>query len=474
MMIPLVLSLGTYRGGLLPSVTVANAQGPPRLAVNPERIADLAIPIGVTKEFAVNLTDAPAINGFAVVLTYNASILDALSLDYRGNVLESTKQAENIIRNCVDNAGISCQPDDGDGVVSLAITVLGSNTTTSPTSGSLFKVQFKVISVGFTQIHIQTATLSAPVVNSQDGSITITIKQVAVVTTDGFFSNVDCPRGSSILCEPPTADFTYSPPRPLQNDLVIFNASLSHGPGLTTITRYFWLWGEPSSSGSTAGYAEYCKVGDDKRWCTTGQGLPLNSTAEHEFKSTCTCLVTLTVTDSDGISWSTTIPVAVIHSLVDLMVKDVQPTQANLVTPGTIITVKATVQNVGTIALNGSLQIILEASHGVNKTLGDPLSLTNLKPNAARETTATWDTSSYNPRVYRILAVVPVVAVNSTLYENVTINNVRSTWIQLIEPFSAGLSLDLLSSSGLGILVLVGGGFAVSWARRRRSPTEVL
>ncbi len=475
-MLPLILSLSEYHSPLLPGLAAAGAQGTPKMAVNPGRIADLGATVGKHEEFAVNLTDAPAINGFSVILTYNFTVLHALSVDYVNvdTVLKSTGQGYQELRNCVDNSGVNCQPNDAQGVVSLALSVLGAKETTPPTSGSLFKVQFNVTRQGFTQIHIQNALLSAPVVNS-DGSITIT--NVGVVTTDGFFSNVDCPGGSHVACEPPTPIFAFSPSQPLEGDVVLFNASLSHGPTPNTkLTRFFWFWGEPSSS-NFVGSTEYCTFVNSEPgpYCKNGKSsLPLNSTAAHEFMHSCKCPVTLTVTDTDGISWSVTVIVVVIRSLVDLEAQDIQADHANLVTPGTVVTVKATVKNIGTVALNGTIQIILEAGHGQNKTLGTPLSFLNLGPNAFRETSATWDTGGYNPKVYRIDAIVPVVAVNATLYENVTSNNVKSTWIQLIKPFSAGLSLDLLSSTGVGILVVLGGGFAVSWARRRRPPSDAL
>ncbi len=486
-MLPLILSLGAHHGELLPTVPIVAAQGSPRIALDPGGIADLSKTVGAQLAYKVNLTDAPSINSFDVVLTYDTKVLNATTADDAGNVLELTGKPLSPLADCINGlageAGGGCFPSagDGPGVVHIGKTILGGKTG-NPTTGLLYTVHFAVIAKGFTQVHVKSYILGTGETDANGKALS-----VLAPTYDGFFSNIDCPKGSHVACEPPTTIFDWSPSRILIGDVVVFNASLSHGPNKNTnLTRFFWEWNDLYSTGSTASSTEFCKFVDSKLpngttvkvpgpSCTNGEvSLPLNTTAEHLFKNPCRCLVSLTVSDTDGISWSTTSIVVVIRSIVDLEAQDIQPDKANLVTPGLMITIKAIVKNVGTVALNGTIEIILEAGQGKNKTLGNPFSFVNLKPQSDSETSATWDTGGYSPKVYRIDAVVPFVYVNSTLHENFTDNNVKSTWIQLIDPFSAGLSLDLLSSSGLGIAVLVVGGFALSWARRRRPPTETL
>jgi hypothetical protein len=482
-LILLALSLGAYRG-ILPTAAAAPPPLPiPHVAVDPEGIANLTIKQNAVETFAINVTNAPAINGFTIVLTYDTTVLNGTGFpavgnpprvsrtDFTNNVLASTGNTIVTLADCVDSDGV-CPPPQGGvaGVVRVSQTILGGLTSNS-TAGLLFKISF-VVKGGFSQIHIESALFS-------NGS---TSNPVPVPTTsDGFFSNIDCPTGSGVLCRPPTVDFSWSPLAPHQGDQVIFNASASHGPtNTTTITRYSWLWGEGSTPiGTGAGGTELCLPG----WCQTANPEPLNSTVVHVFSVVKNCSVTLTVTDTDRISWSKTQVVNVSHFLIDLSTQDLTGTPKDFVTPGAEINITATVKNAGTFPLNGSVSIILEVSQakGLNKTLAQT-PIMNLGPTSTTTLSVLWNTTGYDPKVYRVDAVIPSIinwpiraGGNVTYYnETDTTNNVKSVWIQLVTPFSAGLSPSLLETTGIGILVIVGGGITVSRVRRRRPPPDFL
>ncbi len=275
-----------------PMAPKARAQSQPRVAVDPGRIADLSITTGSTVQFAVNLIDAPAINGFVVVLSYNPHILEGVRpLDYSGNVLQSYG-TPHVLRDCVDGGDLQCflgaQPPDQAGTTSLSLVLFGQ-TTAGPTNGLLFRETFNVVGTGFTQLRIVLALISTGVI-LPDG----TPEKVPVATSDGYFSNIDCPQGSGNECVPAVPDFTWSPLTPRLGDVVSFNASASLPAPGATITDYRWSWEDGTGGLETAGSIV-------QHTFTSFTGYPI----EGRF------FVTLTVTDSFDLSTSITKQVVV-------------------------------------------------------------------------------------------------------------------------------------------------------------------
>ncbi len=282
----LLLLVGPLVGGGV--IHQARAETLARVAVDPPNISDLSVAVGDTVTFTVNLADAPAINGYFVQLTYNRNVLDALSLDYSSNVLESTRGSLSVVRNCINNVYLGCQSDDGPNVVSFAIFVLGLRTT-PPTNGLLFSVNFNVIANGFSAIHLRDVALSSGQIGPDGQPV-----PVPVSSFDGHFTNIDCPNGSGILCTPLTVDFTVSPAVPTTGSLVTFNASTSLATNSgATITLYSWDWGDGGPGEQTANPIT--------SHIFTNRDQPVSG----KF------LVTLTVTDSYGVTWSLTKTVTV-------------------------------------------------------------------------------------------------------------------------------------------------------------------
>src|SRR5207249_12250251 len=93
MIMILALSSNPYLGHLFPGTPQAPAADSAKIAINPPNQFLLGETAGQVS-FTVNVTDSPAINGFAVVLTYNILLLRAVLprcvLDYCGNVLCSS------------------------------------------------------------------------------------------------------------------------------------------------------------------------------------------------------------------------------------------------------------------------------------------------------------------------------------------------------------------------------------------------
>ncbi len=91
---------------------------------------------------------------------------------------------------------------------------------------------------------------------------------------------------SSILIGLPIARFTFYPSLPEENQMITFNASTSYDPD-GIITKYHWDFGD----GNTKTYI---------------QGINLTDTTTHQYSTSGSYLVNLTVTDDDGLSNSTT------------------------------------------------------------------------------------------------------------------------------------------------------------------------
>ena len=446
MIMILALSSNPYLGHLFPGTPQAHAADSAKIAINPPNQFLLGETAGQVT-FTVNVTDAPAINGFAVVLTYNILVLRAVlppgGLDYGGNVLcpsgaDSCKPT--VVRDCVDTHGPACGGEDQAGVVALGLVLLTA-TTMPPTSGKLFDVTFDILGSGFSEIHFRSATLTAGLDQTELPS----------VSSDGYFTNIDCPPTSGTPCTPPIVDFTVSPTPAdlaitgnelLQGRVLIFNASARSTNSGGSISNYYWIWGnpDPSQQGS-------------------------NATIIHVYSIGKPYYVTVRADDSYGVSASKTKRIIVINNLIDLAVDSATVNDDAGVIPGTIISVTARVLNNGTRTDEANLTISVERRLIGNTTFH------GLLPTNRKEFTAQWKTDKYSPRVYRIDAFVDYVRKPgnySNIIEDVLTNNLKSIFVQLVSPLPAGLSLSLLPSAGISLLVLVGAGIAGSRFLRKR------
>jgi hypothetical protein len=130
---------------------------------------------------------------------------------------------------------------------------------------------------------------------------------------------------------------------------------------------------------------------------------------------------------------------------------------------GTQINIGVTVENVGTQAVNSTLAVLLSLGDRGNLTLKSR-PIINLGINDRTNLTANWDTTSYAPKVYRVIGRVDPVRNGTVLVENVTSNNEVSAFVQIVTITPAGLSLSVVS--GVSLLSLIVIGVVVSLARR--------
>src|SRR5438093_871603 len=290
------------------------------------------------------------------------------------------------------------------GIIVLGLVLLTA-TTMPPTSGKLFYMTFDILGSGFSEIHFRSATLTAGLDQTELPS----------VSSDGYFTNIDCPPTSGTPCTPPIVDFTVSPTPAdlaitgnelLQGRVLIFNASARSTNSGGSISNYYWIWGnpDPSQQGS-------------------------NATIIHVYSIGKPYYVTVRADDSYGVSASKTKRIIVINNLIDLAVDSATVNDDAGVIPGTIISVTARVLNNGTRTEEANLTISVEGRLIGNTTFH------GLLPTNRKEFTAQWKTDKYSPRVYRIDAFVDYVRKPgnySNIIEDVLTNNLKSIFVQLV------------------------------------------
>jgi hypothetical protein len=408
------------------------------IAVDPPNNASFQLQQGSFVTFKANITNSCPITGFSVSLKYNSKVLKFSSLDqpakvsgsYSGSVLGSQAQAQRI---CIDNAPIEgvCQDFDGFGIVSVALYLLAAQPTPDPTSGLLFQVTFQVVAVGYSQLHFLGQSVLS---NAVTGS------SVGFLPSDGYFTNESCPVSSSRLCTPPIVNFVSNSIPLYLNRPATFNSTGSRctNQGCNIQSRT-WEWGDTT----------LVQVNN----VTT----IVHNYSEHARPYT----PTLTIEDSYGVLASKTILVNVISNWIELSVGGVSIDNLRQVYPGTVIHIRSNIVNNSSIAENATFFISLEDRVLSNRTL----SLNPYPYGATGSLNATWDTTGYSPRVYRIDAyALPVYGQNSTKHIKV------SSYVQLVIPLSTGtLSLSLFQTTGLGVVVLVAVAFLFSRLRKRPS-----
>lgn len=438
----LVLSLGwlsdSYIDHWAPTLqTVAQASPSPSavVAVSPSNISSTGLSPGQFVTFTVNITNSPPISLFKVYLQYNSFVLQAsypeangypYGVDYTGNVLGLGAQLLGI---CVDDKlGGDCGPTDNQGIVSLALNLLGVGTSPNPTNGLLFKVKLKVIDIGFSTIHILEVILTT-------GAGLIPSRAV-----DGYFTNKDC--ASGVLCTPPIPAFTYSPSRVSAGGQVNFNASASMAtnPG-ATIRDYYWSWGDQY-------FAQHVRA----------PGIT------HVYSYPGNFSISLTVTDSDGIVAIKSITLSVSYLFISLIVAQVRASPQFHVNAGSPVNITAIVINNSTLPEDANLTISLPGHILGGKTS----TVAHLSPYGDQaQLSVVWNTAGYAPRMYRLdaVAIQPAGA-------NITANSLKSVYIQIVDPQLAGfLGLDLLKTLSLGVLLIAAVGVTTAIITGRRKPS---
>lgn len=407
-----------------------------RIAVDPYRVVNLQNDQQIDVAFTLNITHAPPINDFAIILSYNYTILHASSLDSSGNILSQIPQSSEFpTRYCLDGTpGVGgqgeCTTGDGPGITSFADTSLGSGLTPNDSSGTLFTVHLKPTAIaGFAQIQIKQAIIA-------NG----TVAKLAVSTIDGYYTSIDCPKGSGNPCTPSAPDFTWFPNKPAVKGVVTFYGNLSKSSPGSSISDYFWNFGDGITTS------------------TVHRGT--NSTSTHIYLSVGNWSVTLSITDSFNIVTSITHQITTHNADVEIGISNVDVAPGTLLLlPGVIIHLTASVHNYGGVPVNDTASLILDGRE-LNKT-----SVQNLAPGSEVKITAVWDTTNYAPNAYRLDAYTPPI-VNQTD----TSHNLKTVWIQLILRNPGGLGM--WPTGALGLAVLGSIGYGVARLRRRSIPLD--
>ncbi len=230
--IAVLVGISGWSAGWIPSLLPIHAQGVAEVNVSPSSIASLTSVPGSTVTFQIDTADSPPFAGFEVGIFSNVSVLQSPRVDLTGNVLGVDAI---LASECVNGLGSQCSPKldlDGQGVVSVELfTSSGANTTTP--NGKLFSVTFTVGVTGFSPIHIVESLLGT----APNGNI------LPVAIHDGYFTNMDCPSGSGILCRPPIVSLGAPQTIAIGNP-VLFDASASLSQNQNgMITQYVWVWG---------------------------------------------------------------------------------------------------------------------------------------------------------------------------------------------------------------------------------------
>lgn len=420
--------------------------------------------------FSINVSLSPSINAFQVFLNYNTTIFSAPSLDYSGSIFGSSSQ---VLLYCIDNhpqQGATCQPQDGTGVISLALYMLGNQSTPATTSGLLFHVTLNVIGTGLGQIHILPADSKLTAAGS-------TRAYVPFKPQDGYYTNLACPKNSSVACKSPMVTIRVSPASPSLGSTATFNATVIDSNANAVVRSYVWDWGDgtPVTLASNSSSRAHAFVLN-----TFGLGSPCITSGA--------CPVTVTVLDSDGVSWKTTLVVQIVHLFIKLSVSELTIDHQFNSVPGTQIHISVKIQNHSTIGERANLTIYLD-----NRALiSHPFSLnaSGSQFGTGGQLSVYWNTSGYAPRAYAVSAslcrqhcstidpqsglsgIVSAQTVQGSLLygENVTSESTQTSYVILIIPQVLGaLSLGLLQTAGLGILVVV--AVALGLARFLKKPS---
>jgi len=268
---------------------------------------------------------------------------------------------------------------------------------------------------------------------------------------------MDCPRGSGIPCKPPAVTIRYSPSVPSQGTLVEFNVSAIIRNMNAVAVSYTWDWGDDTPIQHQTN---------------------LTQTMPHRFVvpsfggiggcvSSGNCSITLSVSDSAGVVWTTTIVVPIAHLKVQLSVGEIDIDHQFNANPGTHINITAHIVNTSTIAERASLNITVE---GASPALGTE-NFTLQPSGGTGQLSVLWDTTGLVPRVYGIVVTIGnVISAQKIVtaahpegifvtFQNDTSNTQRTSYVLLILPMITGnFSLNLFQTFGLGAIILIAAG----------------
>lgn len=171
----------------------------------------------------INVSNAPAFNGYEYTLYFDPVYLQPTYLDVRSGIFT--------------NPFIGVK-DLSPGRIHLAVVNLGYAATSG--SGVLTRISFNVTGRGVSPLTLAAATTEPSTQSYIWTQLVLLTQEIPVTTADGHFSNV--------LGDPgPVANFTFTPSLPLEGQTVTFNASGSYDPDNNStdrIRQYQWDFGD--------------------------------------------------------------------------------------------------------------------------------------------------------------------------------------------------------------------------------------
>jgi len=212
-----------------------------------------------------------------------------------------------------------------------------------------------------------------------------------------------------IVIDYPIAGFSYLPSEPLVDQTINFDAAASDPVG-GTITSYTW------------------KFGDGQ----TGTG----RTTTHSYLTTGTFTVNLTVTDSEGLTNSTTKTVTVkIH---DIAITSLTATPSTVRIDG-IVTIQLTAENNGNFTESFTITAYY---HDTTDVAIETKSITNLASGYSQLLTILWNTANTPPDTYTIKAETSAIP-GETRTEDNTLTDVIVT----LQKKTSSLTVDASSAT---------------------------
>ncbi|HVH14675.1 MAG TPA: PKD domain-containing protein [Candidatus Angelobacter sp.] len=404
-------------------IQASPSQSATKVSITPPLIT--GSPDGSQIVFGVNMSKTASMTSTWITMQYDNTILFASSIDYTTGIFGQYSGFK-LEQECINLQGQLCslepafaKPSDVSWRVSLNDFLINP-------SGLLFNVNFKVIGVGFSSIHI---------VQSQIINFT---QPITTVNSDGFFSNKPC---GSAICRPLTVNLNYTRvPVPVVGRVVKFNATVVN-PNNDAIQWYQWEWGDRPTVGNTTlltrvNYANHTYLAADNSY--------------H---------VTLIVNDTFGITGIATISLAVGRVWIQLGIGSLDANPRSQVIPGTRVNVTVQMQNLSTT--NQSAQVSVLVNRGI---LGNQTLLTKtcslLRPSGSCSSSTVLDTSNLTARVYELTANAQLTVTNSTLFQNDTSASSRIIFLWLVTALpNAGLSIAQGSLIGIGGIVVAYAAF---------------
>lgn len=173
----------------------------------------------------INVTNAPAFNGFDLTLFYDQVYLQPVFIDVRGGAFA--------------NPFIGAEDATG-GSIRLAVVDVGGDFAGG--SNTLARISFNVTGIGVSPLTFAAPTTHPSIWSQSSTQLVLGYSEIQVTTLDGYFTNVAGNNG-------PAASFTFSPVSPIEGDTVVFDASSSFDPannhGVNSgISEYIWDFGD--------------------------------------------------------------------------------------------------------------------------------------------------------------------------------------------------------------------------------------